>query len=103
MVRQNKFFLLGVILLIVINISAINAVSRLFLPALNISHPSGGPTATIDPCAPDPYPGPTPEYCPTATPTYDPYPPPPTVTPKVTITPIAKVYIYLPLIKIIFE
>ena len=88
MMLPNKAFIIGLLVLGIAGSSAILAGTTIYLPALNISGAYSGPTATRDPCAPNPYPAPTAVYCPTLTPTYNPYPVPATQTPiAATVTP----------------
>lgn len=100
--RNRKFILVcGILILTIASISAIRAVNVTFLPLMASSGREDLPTPTFDPCKPIPYPIPTAIGCPTATPGYNPYPGPATVTPSVTVTPIPQEdkYIYLPIIR----
>lgn len=77
---RKKIIVFSVIIaLVMINILALaqETSNHWYLPSINHS------VRTPNPCDPNPYPMPTPIDCPTATPTYDPYPPPATQTPSV--------------------
>lgn len=97
--KRKIIILVGILSLAIISSSAIiSTASYLFLPLIGASE---NLPYTPDPCKPAPYPIPTPIGCPTATPGYNPYPPPPTQTPVVitaTPKPEAIKNIYFPIV-----
>ena len=100
--RNRKVILVcGILILAIASISAIRSMNVIFLPLMASSARENLPTPTFDPCKPAPYPVPTAVGCPTATPGYNPYPGPATVTPSVTVTvvPPKNSHIYLPIIQ----
>jgi hypothetical protein len=101
--RKKIILVCEILILAIISISAVKFVGITLLPLIRTS--GIVPSPTFDPCKSIPYPIPTAIECPTATPGYNPYPGPVTITPSVTVTPIPQVnkYIFLPLIEVTSE
>ena len=97
--RKKIILVCGILILAIISISAVKFVGITLLPLIRTS--GIVPSPTFDPCKSIPYPIPTAIECPTATPGYNPYPGPATVTPSVTVTvvPPKNRHIYLPIIQ----